>query len=94
MADSDTGITRQGKAIFLGVIFIAWGMIGAIWTYYSDTDSLDIIKMVDASQNAIVHAVIWIGLGSGLILWNLFGPGSSSRKVFDDDENQRDEFKK
>jgi hypothetical protein len=50
--------------------------------------------MVDASQNAIVHAVIWIGLGGGLILWNLIGPGSSGRKAFDDGEDQRNEFKK
>jgi len=92
MADSDTGIARQGKMIFVGVIFIAWGIVGAIWSYYGDTDSLDIITMVDASQNAIVHAVIWIGLGGGLILWNLFGPGSSGRKAFDD-EDQRNEFK-
>jgi hypothetical protein len=93
MADSDTGITRQGKAIFLGVIFVAWGVIGAIWSYYGDIDSLDFIRMLDASQNAIVHAVIWIGLGGGLILWNLIGPGSSGRKVLDDGEDQRNEFK-
>jgi len=93
MADSDTGITRQGKAIFLGVIFIAWGVIGAIWSYYSDTDSLDFIRMVDASQNAIVHAVIWIGLGGGLIFWYLIGPGSSSRKASGNDEDQPNEFK-
>jgi|GEM_PF-4319824 len=93
MADSDTGITRQGKGIFVGVIFIAWGVIGAIWSYYNDTDSLDFVRMLDASRNAIVHAMIWIGLGGGLILWNLFGPGSSGRKAFDDDEDQPNEFK-
>jgi hypothetical protein len=49
--------------------------------------------MVDASQNAIVHAVIWIGLGGGLILWNLIGPGSSGRKASGDDEDQPNEFK-
>jgi hypothetical protein len=92
-SDSDTGITRHGKRIFIGVLFIAWGVIGAFWLYYSDTDSLDIIRMMDASENAIVHAVIWIGLGVGLILWYLIGPGSPGRNAFDDDENHGNEFK-
>jgi hypothetical protein len=92
-SESDTGITRQGKRIFVGVLFIAWGVIGAIWSYYGDTDSLDIIRMMDASENAIVHAVIWIGLGVGLILWSMIGPGSSSRNAFDDDEDHGNEFK-
>ena len=75
------------------MLFIAWGVIGAIWSYYSDTDSLDIIRMMDASENAIVHAVIWIGLGVGLILWYLIGPGGSGRNTFDDNEDHGNEFK-
>jgi hypothetical protein len=95
MADSEsgTGITRQGKGIFVGVLFIAWGVIGALWSYYGDTDSLDIIRMMDASENAIVHAVIWTGLGVGFVLWYMIGPGSSGGNAFDDNEDGGNEFK-
>jgi len=48
--------------------------------------------MMDASENAIVHAVIWIGLGVGLILWYMIGPGSSGGNAFDDNEDDGNEF--
>jgi hypothetical protein len=30
-SDTDTGITRQGKGFFVGIIFIVWGLIGSVW---------------------------------------------------------------
>jgi hypothetical protein len=57
------------------------------------TDSLDIIRMMDASENAIVHAVIWTRLGVGFVLWYMIGPGSSGGNAFDDNEDGGNEFK-
>jgi hypothetical protein len=91
-SDTDTGITRQGKMIFVGVIFIVWGIIGALWSYYSDSDSFDLIRMLDASENAIVHAVIWIAAGGGIIAWYTIGPGSSRGSGSDDDDNRRNQI--
>ena len=78
---SDSGITPQGKGLVVGIIFVIWGLIGAVWSYYGDTDSFDIIRMNDASQNAVVHAVIWIGLGGGFIAWALIFPRGSRRQA-------------
>ena len=58
MSDADTGITRQGKGIFVGIVFIIWAVVGALISYVSDSDSFDVFRMIDASQNAIVHFVI------------------------------------
>jgi hypothetical protein len=77
---SDSGITPQGKGLIVGIIFVIWGLIGAVWSYYGDTDSFDIIRMNDASQNAVVRAVIWIGLGGGFIAWALISPRGSRRQ--------------
>jgi len=87
MSDSDTGITRQGKGIFVGIIFIIWAVVGALISYASDSDSFDIVRMLDASQNAIVHFVIWAVLGGGVILWYWMGPGSARQRS---DDNGRD----
>jgi hypothetical protein len=87
MADSNSntggGITKQAKGTIVGAIFIAWGIIGAFISYTSDSDSFDIVRMVDASQNAIVHAVIWIAAGAGIIAWYWIGPGASRKTGHD-----------
>lgn len=83
MTDSDTGgggITKQARGFIVGAIFIAWGVIGAVISYVSDSDSFDIVRMVDASDNAILHAVIWIAVGAGIIAWYWIGPGASRRR--------------
>jgi len=46
----------------------------------SDTDSLDIMRMIDASENAILHAVLCNAAGGGLIAWSVIGPGTSPTK--------------
>lgn len=84
MSDSDTGITRQGKGIFVGVILLMWAVIGALISYVNDTDSLD------ASQNAIVHFVIWAALGVGVIFWYGIGPGSARQRSDDADRDRPD----
>jgi len=101
MTDSDSGlfggISRQSRGIFIGVIFIAWGIIGAVVSYVSDTDSFDIIRMIDASQNAIVHAILWVGIGGGIVAWYAIGPGSSRRGGSDgndDDAERRNEARR
>jgi hypothetical protein len=83
MTDSDRGgggITKSAKGLIVGAIFIAWGVIGALMSYVSDSGSFDIIQMVDASDNAIVHAVIWIAAGTGIVAWYWMGPGASRRR--------------
>lgn len=80
-------MTRQGKKIILGIVFIAWGIIGGLWSYFSNSNSLDFVRMTDASENAIFHAGLWIVLGAGLIAYYAFGPGSSSRKRVDGEED-------
>jgi hypothetical protein len=66
--DSVTGITRQGKGLFVGIIFIAWGLIGSVWAYYNDADV------------PFLHALIWIPVGVGLIGWYTLGPDSLKRQ--------------
>jgi hypothetical protein len=95
MTDSDSGLlgamSRRGRGIFIGAIFIAWGIIGAVVSYVGDTDSLDIVRVIDASQNAIVHAVLWIAIGGGFIAWYAIGPGSSQGDGTDDNDNDDDD---
>jgi hypothetical protein len=87
MTAPDTGMTRQGKKIIVGLIFIAWGIIGGLWSYFSDSASLDFIRMNDASENAIFHAVLWIAIGGGFIAYYTTGPGRSPHKRIDDNED-------
>jgi len=79
---------RQRKGIIVGVALIAWGIIGALVSYLIDSNSLDLISMIDASENATVHAVIWTVVGAAVIFWFLTGPGSSPDACGDDDEDQ------
>lgn len=74
-ADSDrgTGITKQSRGLFVGGIMIAWGILGALWIYFRDSDSLDL----DAPQNAIVHAAIWVTIGCGIVAWYASAPRSA-----------------
>jgi len=82
-SQSGTGLTRQEKLISLGFVFISWGIVGAVWSYLSDTNSLDILRMMSASENAIFHAVLWCAIGAGFLLAGL---GYSSS--WDDDDGQ------
>jgi hypothetical protein len=88
MSKQDQGgvMTRQGRMMWIGLIFIAWGIVGAVISYVSDSNSFDLIRMLDASDNAILHAVLWIAVGGGILLWSLAGPGSSPQQSNDDRE--------
>lgn len=90
MPDADPGAlaARQRKGVIVGAVFIAWGIIGALVSYYSDTNSLDIISILDASENAMVHAVLWCAAGAVVIFWYLAGPGSSPQKSGDDEDGR------
>ena len=91
MADSDSGlfgaVSRQGRGMIIGAAFIAWGVVGALVSYVGDTDSFDVIRMIDASQNAILHAVLWIAVGAAFIAWYTIGPGSSQGVGANDDDD-------
>jgi hypothetical protein len=84
--DEDSGMTRQGKMMWVGLIFIAWSIVGAVISSVSDSNSLDLIRMIDASDNAVVHAVLWIAVGAGILSWSLAGPGGSQKQSNDDRE--------
>ena len=58
---------RQRKGLILGSAFIVIGIIGAFWSYYQDSNSFDIIRMVDATEFAILHAVLWTIVGLGFM---------------------------
>jgi len=43
--------------------------------------------MIDASQNAIVHAVVWLWASGVIILWYLIGPCRSQGDALDDNDD-------
>ena len=67
MADKETDRGRKGT--YVGIGFIVFGLIGAVFTYYNDLGSFDLIRMMEAKNYAILHAVLWCGAGIGVILW-------------------------
>jgi len=96
MADSDSGLfgalPRQTRGVILGGLFIAWGIIGALFDF-GGTGSFYLPTSWDFSENAIRHAVLWIGAGALVIIYSTIGSGSSRRDPAEDDDVRDNELR-
>jgi hypothetical protein len=68
MADTPTP-ERSRKGTFYGLGMIAVGFVGAIAIYVYDSNSMDYFDHTYALKSAILHAVLWLLGGIGVILW-------------------------
>jgi hypothetical protein len=72
--------SRRKKGILTGLIFLVWGIVGAFFVYQQDVNSLDFIRIMNATTYAILHAVLWGVAGASLIIWYSVGPGSEDKR--------------
>jgi hypothetical protein len=68
-SDKDEAAAKRKKRTYVGLAMIAFGVIGAVVGYFNDKASIDIIRMLEAKDFAILHLVIWTIAGIGLIAW-------------------------
>ncbi len=66
---ADEAAAKRRKRTYVGLAMIAFGVIGAIVSYFQDKASLDIIRMMEAKDFAILHLVIWTIAGLCFIAW-------------------------
>ena len=52
-----------------GLLMIAFGIISAFFVYFSDSNSMDFTRMMNATYFAVVHAVLWSVAGLIMIGW-------------------------
>jgi hypothetical protein len=67
--ENSTRAQRQRKGLIGGGLLIAYGIIGAFISYYRDSNSFNLIDMLDAGQFAVLHAVIWTIAGLCVMGW-------------------------
>ena len=69
--DTDEAAARKRrKGTWTGLALIAFGLIGAVVSYFQDVHSFDYLKMMHAKDFAILHAVIWTIAGLVVIAWH------------------------
>ncbi len=66
---SEADATKRRKRTYVGLGMIVFGVIGAVVGYVQDTGSLDIIRMLEAKNYAILHLVLWTIAGLAFIGW-------------------------
>ena len=66
--DGDAARKRR-KGTWTGLALIAFGLIGAVVSYFQDAHSFDYFKMMHAKDFAILHAVLWTIAGLLVIAW-------------------------
>ncbi len=76
------------KGILAGLALIAFGVVGAIAGYVSDTESLDYLTMGLAKDYAIQHLVLGTIAGLGIILW--YNRPSDDKLPFESRDDNRD----
>lgn len=64
---------------------IALGLVTAVFGYFRDRASMDYTSITNASDAAVLHAVLWGIAGVVVILWANGGSGGSSLES-DNDE--------
>jgi len=60
---------RKPKRPYLGFLFLAYAVGGAIYDYVSDSSSMDLVTRDIAFKGAVLHLILWGIAGLGLILW-------------------------
>jgi len=66
---AEEAAAKRKKRTYVGLGFIAFGVIGAIFGYFQDRNSFDLIRMMEAKDYAILHLVIWTVAGLLFIAW-------------------------
>jgi hypothetical protein len=89
MADDDDAARKRKKGTWWGLALIAFGLLGALVSYWQDSHSFDYLKMSIAKDYAILHAVIWTVAGLVVIAWHNRPPGDASPFDNTDDGGMR-----
>ena len=67
---------------------IAFGIAGAVFSYYRDSNSFNLIDMIHAGDFAILHAVLWTIAGLFVMAWYSISPVTRDRSNGNDGESQ------
>ena len=73
-SETDEAAAKRKKRTYVGLAMIAFGVIGAIVGYVNDKGSLDLMRMLEAKDFAVLHLVLWTIAGLGFIAWANKGP--------------------
>jgi hypothetical protein len=76
---------KRRRGTWIGCGMIAFGLVSAVYNYFSDADSMDFSRMVNAGDFSILHAVLWTVAGAAVIFW-YSGPGIAPPAGRDGDE--------
>lgn len=57
--DDDEDRKRLRKALLIAAAFAVVGVAGAYFSYQSDMDSLDFIRMTNATAGVELHLTLW-----------------------------------
>ncbi len=68
----DTPQPRR-KAMIGGVGLIAYGLLGGLYNYWRDSNSMDFFSMSYAVQGAVTHALLFGVVGLAFIAWSRRG---------------------
>lgn len=58
------------KALIGGIGLIAYGILGGLYSYWRDSNSMDFFAMSYAVQGAVTHALLFGVVGLGFIAWS------------------------
>jgi hypothetical protein len=78
---------KRRKGTIAGLCLIAFGIAGAVIGYVQDSDSFDIIRMIEAGRFAGLHLLLWTVAGLAVIAWYQLMPAGGGGR--DDDPPAR-----
>ena len=65
---------RRNKGLVIGGLFIAYDVLGGLWDYVRDSNSMDFFAMGYALKGAFLHAVLFSLAGLAVIAWYRLKP--------------------
>jgi hypothetical protein len=77
---------RQRKGLIVGGAMIAFGIVSAIFSYYRDSGSFNVVDMIHAGDFAILHVVLWTIAGLFVMAWYSISPVPRDRNDGTDSE--------
>ncbi len=57
------------RELIVGSLFIAYGLLGAVYDFFRNSNSLDFFAKNYAVRGAILHAVLFCGAGLAVMGW-------------------------
>jgi len=69
MADEEDAAQKRRKGTIAGILMIVLGVLSSFVVSYMDSTSFDVFRMMNATDLAVVHAVLWSIAGLLVILW-------------------------